>query len=103
MIKFDMFDTDSGFSMARPADHVSLKINGIVASLLSFQQIAPSRQNYQNTTGFRAIYFKEPSWMNPASEGGFGVVQGQQFTWEITVTDSAGNTSTQTTTLTIAP
>ena len=71
---------------------MTLKINGVTVSNIAFQAIAH---------GFRGIFAVGTHWTNTVGVGGFGVTDSTPFQWQVTATDNAGNTRTQTQTMTI--
>ena len=79
-VQFDVIDTGSGITAVNPANAISLEINGIAASNVSFQAIAD---------GFRAIFAQGTSWLTL-----FNVGDSTKFTMKIVATDQAGNSTT---------
>ena len=79
-VAFDVTDSDSGISTSE----ITLEINGVLAGGQIVQAI---------TGGYRVYYS-----INAFS---FGVTNRPPFQWQVTATDNAGNTTTQTHTLTI--
>jgi len=96
-ITFDVTDTYSGMSSVLPStlsSDVTLKINGntVTTRSIAWQAIAG---------GFRGIFVVQRAWTNTVAGGGFGVTDSTPFQWQVTATDNAGNTRTQTQTITI--
>jgi len=102
-IIFDVTDTGSGInSLAATAisiavwDGVATTTIGVAdtphASLPSFQPIAD---------GYRVVYSQTTTWLTTVALGGFAAVDGTAFTWTLTATDKAGNSTAITNDLTI--
>jgi len=86
-ISFEVTDGDSGISTSA----IALEINGVNGNSVPIHAMAiyPSRSG-----GYSVFYTNSNAWP-------FGITDSNPFQWQITATDNAGNTSTQTNTLTI--
>ena len=101
-LTFSVTDSGSGIKATDPASNITITIGGPATTTID--QTRPLFGTLVD--GFSVLFGQSTTWFDdpvggPPQSGGFGIVSGTAFTWEVVATDQAGNTETVTSSLEI--
>ena len=101
-LTFSVTDSGSGIKATDPASFITITIGGPATTTID--QTRPLFGTLVD--GFSVLFGQSNTWFDapvvgPRQSGGFGIVSGSAFTWEVVATDHAGNTATVTSALEI--
>jgi len=100
-VSFEVTDAGAGIA-SNPSTAITLAIfAGGGTTTIPEVRLGASSPSYQPiANGFRVIFTQPESWLGGGT-GGFGASDGTAFTWTLTATDKAGNSTSITNDLTI--